>query len=340
MPPILANLLPNRFWYLLQGALQVLFYVGVSAQRRHMDVLRPYTGPSYSNDLSTRLVWMAEASYCSQERISSWSCGQACTTVDNFSPVAYFSDPEQHLQGYLGVDRSQMLGNSTSLIVVFRGTNGADIPNWIDNIDIWSVAPYPDLPDVYVHRGFHLGYTSKMRAQILEALQLYPVDMPLYVVGHSMGGALALNCAFDLVHSHHRNVQAVFTYGQPRTGNKQFADAVAAYIPALFRVTHDDDIVPHVPTQWMVKPQNGTFNRKLLLANSLSDFEGYRHAATEVYYPDSTLNYKICDGSGEDSTCSNSCLLCTSVNDHLHYLDIHIGGYSCVSEEEVAPHSS
>ena len=51
----------------------------------------------------------------------------------------------------------------------------------------------------------------------------------------------------------------------------------------------------------------------------------YRHVATEIWYPapNSTI-YKICDNSGEDTTCSNSVgPLHWSTADHMHYMGIY-----------------
>src|SRR6187399_1832970 len=67
-----------------------------------------------------------------------------------------------------------------------------------------------------------------------------------------------------------------------------------------FRVVHNRDRVPHWP--------------KAITAG------GYHHIATEVWYTTS-FDYKVCDESGEDETCSNS-LWILSDDDHTFYLDL------------------
>jgi len=55
----------------------------------------------------------------------------------------------------------------------------------------------------------------------------------------------------------------------------------------LFRLTHNRDPVPHLPTESM----------------------GFRHPAFEVFYNEANSAYKICDSSGEDNSCSNQFLV-------------------------------
>jgi predicted lipase len=46
---------------------------------------------------------------------------------------------------------------------------------------------------------------------------------PIFVTGHSLGGALAVIAALDLKLSLNVKV-TVYTYGQPRVGNAKFSD--------------------------------------------------------------------------------------------------------------------
>jgi hypothetical protein len=49
--------------------------------------------------------------------------------------------------------------NTNEIVLAFRGTNGADLENWITNIKGVSTA-YPNVPDAYVHTGFYQAYTD------------------------------------------------------------------------------------------------------------------------------------------------------------------------------------
>nr|KAJ0204325.1 hypothetical protein LSAT_V11C500278320 [Lactuca sativa] len=63
-------------------------------------------------------------------------------------------------------------------------------------------------------------------------------ELKIMVTGHSMGGAMAAFCGLDL---------AVMTFGQPRIGNAAFASYYSEVVPNTFRVTHEHDLVPHLP---------------------------------------------------------------------------------------------
>ena len=61
-------------------------------------------------------------------------------------------------------------------------------------------------------------------------------------------GALAELCAAQALFVSKIPVQGVYTFGQPRVGNKDFADAVNAKLGSgIFRFVNDRDIVPRVP---------------------------------------------------------------------------------------------
>ena len=51
----------------------------------------------------------------------------------------------------------------------------------------------------------------------------------------------------------------------------------------------------------------------------------------EVYFNEDSSEFTICDGSGEDADCSNSCgpLHCTSASDHLDYMNLPLGSDNC-----------
>jgi hypothetical protein len=85
-----------------------------------------------------------------------------------------------------------------------------------------------------------------------------------YVVGHSMGGALAHLCALDLATRFGHEVGSrthVYTFGAPRVGNAPFSAWSRRRVASYWRFTHARDIVPSVPPQLM----------------------GFHHAAREVW---------------------------------------------------------
>ena len=75
-------------------------------------------------------------------------------------------------------------------------------------------------------------------------------DKPLYLCGHSLGGALA---AMALAYLGLRDdpfiVNGVVTIGQPMVGNKAFANLMKEKIPhiPMWRIVNSNDIIPCVP---------------------------------------------------------------------------------------------
>jgi hypothetical protein len=85
-------------------------------------------------------------------------------------------------------------------------------------------------------------------------------------------------------------VSAVYTFGQPRTGNSAWAEWAAPYLTAggaaLFRVVHDRDVVPRNPPY---------------------EARGYQHTTREVWYNEASDRYTVCSArNGEDPACSFS----------------------------------
>lgn len=148
------------------------------------------------------------------------------------------------MQGYVGYSPAH-----GAIIVAFRGSS--DAKNWIDDFDATHVS-YPRCSGCSIHKGFYQGYSTvspNVKAQITTVVSKYR-NAPIYITGHSLGGALAVVAALD-IHSTFGNVEKLYTYGQPRVGNAAFANYAASQISDSFRVIHYADIVPHVPPSAM-----------------------------------------------------------------------------------------
>ena len=87
------------------------------------------------------------------------------------------------------------------------------------------------------HTGWFLAYNaSNLRPNVtdaVEAMLTYHKGAPIYVLGHSMGGAVATLCALDLLFTFQLEPGRVrlYTYGSPRVGNEAFAHLVKLKIP-------------------------------------------------------------------------------------------------------------
>ena len=129
-------------------------------------------------------------------------------------------------------------------LVTFRGTES--VGNCLTDLETPLVQRPP-----YSGR-IHLGFAEAVTAvwpQVLRLLGDPRRAMPVWLAGHSLGGAMATLAAVRLV-SEGYNVRAVYTCGSPRAGNHIFRNS---YKLANFRFVNQDDIVPHLPFRWCYK---------------------------------------------------------------------------------------
>ncbi len=123
-------------------------------------------------------------------------------------------------------------------VLAFRGS--ASFEAWESNLDARLVPLHGGPPGLLVHEGFQADFEG-VRAAAEAAVAGLPDDLPLYVTGHSMGGAVAQLAAAAL---EGRRVAAAYTFGSPRVATRAF-DALVR-VPH-YRVVHDRDLVPGVP---------------------------------------------------------------------------------------------
>ncbi|KAG6483101.1 hypothetical protein ZIOFF_059741 [Zingiber officinale] len=241
-----------------------------------------------------------------------WTCSRCNDLTEGFEMVELIVDVENCLQAFVGIDH---VLNST--IIAIRGTSENSIKNWIQDL-FWVQLDlnYPGVKDAKVHHGFYRAYHNTiLRYGITSAVQrikeLYG-DIQIMVTGHSMGGAIASFCALDLSVNYGVEHVQLMTFGQPRVGNPAFAAYFSKQVPDTIRVTHAKDIVPHLP------PYYASFSKRT-----------YHHFPREVWLHRAEVDgkeyieEKICDGSGEDPTCSRS-VYGTSLANHLEYYGVDL----------------
>ena len=129
------------------------------------------------------------------------------------------------------------------VVLGFRGTDS--IATWLTDDQIIQLErpPYPGK----VHRGFADaldGIWTKLKTMLLQTLD----NRPLYVTGHSLGGALASLAAYRLA-KEGKPVRATYTFGSPRVGNLDF---YSGYNVVNYRFVHNNDLVPHVPLEFLL----------------------------------------------------------------------------------------
>lgn len=139
-----------------------------------------------------------------------------------------------------------------TVAVSFRGTQ--TLEDWLADLDFVAL-PYSSVKDAgNVHMGFQLVYNA-VRGSVAQLVRqaLAAGCQNIWVTGHSLGGALALLCAPDLVFNVNKGiVPRLYTFAGPRVaqndalapGFQQFFDAT---IPLCYRVANRWDKVPDLP---------------------------------------------------------------------------------------------
>lgn len=165
----------------------------------------------------------------------------------------YFNNRGRDTQAY-------MFRTDAFMVLAFRGSQ--EPQDWMTNLatqlrnftlqedGVTALSSYKGR----VHTGFFLAWAiieKSVLAQIRKWREEQTIAgkpaLPLYVTGHSLGGALATMATAALVESE-IDVAGLYTFGQPRVGDRTFVRQLSASTCGkVFRFVNHNDIVPHVP---------------------------------------------------------------------------------------------
>src|SRR5258708_12364826 len=139
-----------------------------------------------------------------------------------------------------------------TVAVSFRGSQSLE--DWLANLDFVAL-PYSSAKEAgNVHMGFQLVYNA-VRDSVAQLVRsaLAAGCQNIWIPGHSLGGALALLCAPDLVANVNKTIlPRLYTFAGPRVaqdgllkpGFQEFFDRL---IPLCYRVGNRWDKVPDLP---------------------------------------------------------------------------------------------
>lgn len=246
---------------------------------------------NYDSFLVKSAVNISQATYC-YENLNNWNCSTCDST--NIFETASLINGELVVYGYNKV--------LDSLFIGFRGSTNID--NWLTNIHFSMIHPFNN--EIGIEKGFYnlfLDINNDIYKN-LDTLSNYYDSTNLLITGHSLGGAISTLLAYDIVSKNKPYKITLITFGSPRVGNINFIKDFNKYNIYSHRITHYYDIVPHLPQQAL----------------------GYYHISQEIWFNKDNSIYQLCNDL-EDDNCSNSCAptKCTSIDDHLNYLNISIG---------------
>jgi triacylglycerol lipase len=164
----------------------------------------------------------------------------------------------------ISVDNTQVYvtENDQVIVVAFRGS---EAPNTLDGLKDWLLTNannYLILPEgqsgtefaaAGVGARFHRGFLDAL-AMVWQSLfttveqAQKTKERPLWITGHSLGGAIALMAAWRF----QRNflaVQEIVTFGAPMIGNDTAARAFEQeFSGKIYRYVDLNDVVPHLPS--------------------------------------------------------------------------------------------
>jgi hypothetical protein len=158
-------------------------------------------------------------------------------------------------------------GGKGMLVLAFRGTEIVPTDIYSDADAVLTILDGEEK----VHRGFLRAFGHVK--DIIQADLVSHPDIPVYITGHSLGGALAILATRLLASS---SQGACYTFGGPRVGTSQVDDEIKT---PIYRVVNSADAVPRVPPEYLV-------NLFILLSNIfhisvlsrfLRKFKGYVH---------------------------------------------------------------
>jgi pimeloyl-ACP methyl ester carboxylesterase len=133
-----------------------------------------------------------------------------------------------------------VIGSEDVAVIAFRGTD--DPADWLVNLNALTTPT----PNGDMHRGFSDAYKT-LKPQIMDVLR-QEKPKHLWVTGHSLGGALAVVCAYDVIEVEKIALDGVITFGQPMVARQTLATYLDTLLMGRYaHAVNDADIVPRVP---------------------------------------------------------------------------------------------
>jgi triacylglycerol lipase len=200
-------------------------------------VLQPLSHrPGFALDGAGTLAWAAQAASEVGEAVKfqaimdDWQW----TLLRSFDVFLHGSWPGGEAKGFV----ASAYGGT---VISFAGTETDNLKEWVGNFNA-LIGP----------GGLHWGFKSDADAawtEVVTALNAAPG--PLYLTGHSLGGAIATITALRIAQEMPAladRIHGIYTFGMPRTGDATYAMRYnAALGPRTFRLVHGDDVVAKVP---------------------------------------------------------------------------------------------
>jgi hypothetical protein len=148
------------------------------------------------------------------------------------------------------------------IFIALRGTRPLYLSDWMVDFRVSRASVYVKDELAEFHSGFFLHLNECLDAlsrRLNEKLGSFSSTVPIYVVGHSLGGAMAAimhALAGQTFFSKYRlgldlsvpfDTHSSYTFGMPRYGDRR----VMQQLRTPYHVYHVRDLVPGVPPRWL-----------------------------------------------------------------------------------------
>jgi triacylglycerol lipase len=199
----------------------------------------------YSKDNAGFLCDVSNQAYYPEEDCREWA------QLNGFKEKFLFFDthdldPSSHTQGFVAQ-------NPDTILIAFRGTEASQLSDLLADLQAALKVQWETLG--MVHPGFLTAFKAVQDKTFGDTV-VFP-DLikdavksgkrKIWITGHSLGGALAVLCAAQLSILGKIPIHAVYTYGQPRVGDEQFAENMNDNLgDQIFRVVNNRDIIPRL----------------------------------------------------------------------------------------------
>jgi triacylglycerol lipase len=186
----------------------------------------------------------------SYQMLTDFENGQPFSLPAPYTLQAQFST-EEHFSGDTlngRVPIAFVATSGSSIYVVFRGTD--TISEWISDAMLTQVSYTYVANGGKTETGFTNVYAT-IRTPIIQEVNSLVAGASyttLYITGHSLGGALTVLAAPDLVGQTQFKQPVVYTFAGPRAGDPTFASLYNADIGTSWRVVNTNDEVPKLPS--------------------------------------------------------------------------------------------
>ncbi|KAF1752694.1 hypothetical protein GCK72_019249 [Caenorhabditis remanei] len=223
---------------------------------------------------------------------------------------------------------SAYLKDRNAMVLVFRGTT--TLFQLIDEGISFFLHPKVQfnvtkgVVDGYYLNAFYSLWEKGIQKDVEKILN-EKQDMKMWFFGHSLGGGLASIASSYVAKTYgiDGSRTKLVTFGMPRIGDIDLAEAHDELVPDSWRIEHSKDPIPALPPR--------TFPDEI--------DKGSFHHNTEIWYPQGMAlgaNFKI--GSAPDTTVGRS-VFPFNIEDHFTYFNVYLESWylkGC-NKEDVAP---